>query len=127
MPTFGKRVDGVDGRRSAVRDKVSLPVSMFSLEHSRVVILEDVSATGARLTGYDLPLKDEAVWIRVGPIDTFGIVVWNEPNVCGIIFDTPLGDDEAAFVQQEVRSATLTRLGPEERQALDDWRSGSVN
>lgn len=127
MGAFGKRIDGPGGRRCAVRTPMSLPASMFSLDQSRVVILDDVSSTGARLSGHDLPGTDDPVWIRVGPIDAFGTVVWAEENSCGITFDKPLGEEEAEFVQQEVRSATITRLAPEQRQALDDWMNGTCD
>ena len=127
MGAFGKRVDGPGGRRHAARTALSLPASMFSVEHSRVVILDDLSASGARLSGPDLPAEHESVWIRVGPIDAFGTVVWNEAASCGITFDRPLGDEEADFAKREARSAQLTRLAPEQRQALEDWLSGSVD
>lgn len=126
MSEFGKRMDGPNGRRGAPRADVSLPASMFSLEHSRVVIIENISSSGARLTGSDLPQVEEDVWIRVGPIDAFGSVVWRSAVGCGITFDRPLGELEESYVHGEARLTSLTRLLPEQRAALDDWRTGTV-
>jgi hypothetical protein len=127
MEKFGKRVDGIDGRRAAVRQNVSMPASMFSLEHSRVVIVEDISTTGARLTGGDLPRLGEDVWIKAGPVDAFGTVVWAHDLVCGVTFEQPLNRTEEDFIKAEARMMSLTNLTAAERAALADWRSGTIN
>ena len=127
MDKFGKRVDGIDGRRSAVRQTVAMPASMFSLEHSRVVIVEDISTTGAKLTGAELPKLGEDVWIKAGPVDAFGTVVWADDFACGVTFEQPLNDAEDNFIQAEGRMMSLTKLTAAEREALADWRSGTIN
>lgn len=127
MDKFGKRVDGIEGRRAAVRQTVSMPASMFSLEHSRVVIVEDISTTGAKLTGDDLPKLGEDVWIKAGPVDAFGTVVWADEFVCGVTFEEPLSASEDNFIQAEARMMSLTKLTAAEREALADWRSGTIN
>ncbi len=127
MEKFGKRVDGIDGRRSAVRQTVSMPASMFSLEHSRVVIVEDISTTGTRLAGTELPRLGEDVWIKAGPVDAFGTVVWTEEQICGVTFEQPLNGTEEEFIRAEARMMSLTNLTAAERAALADWRSGTIN
>ena len=127
MDKFGKRVDGIEGRRAAVRQTVSMPASMFSLEHSRVVIVEDISTTGAKLSGGDLPKLGEDVWIKAGPVDAFGTVVWIDEFVCGVTFEQPLNASEDSFIQEEARMMSLTKLTAAEREALADWRHGSIN
>lgn len=127
MDKFGKRVDGIDGRRAAVRQIVSMPASMFSLEHSRVVIVEDISTTGAKLTGDDLPKLGEDVWIKAGPVDAFGTVVWADEYVCGVTFEQPLAPSEDDFIRAEARLMSLTKLTAAERAALADWRNGTIN
>ena len=127
MATFGKRVDGVDGRRAAVRQTVAMPASMFSLEQSRVVIVEDISTTGAKLTGAELPKLGEDVWIKAGPIDAFGTVAWGDDHACGVIFEQPLNAAEDDFIQTEGRLMRLTKLTAAEREALADWRNGTIN
>ena len=122
-----QNVDGVDGRRTAVRQTVSMPASMFSLEHSRVVIVEDISTTGAKLTGADLPKLGEDVWIKAGPVDAFGTVVWADDYMCGVTFEQPLNAAEDDFIQAEGRMMSLTKLTAAERAALADWRNGTIN
>ena len=127
MEKFGKRVDGIDGRRAAVRQNVSMAASMFSLEHSRVVIVEDISTSGAKLTGEELPKLGEDVWIKAGPVDAFGTVVWVDDFVCGVTFEQPLNRTEEEFITAEARLMSLTNLTSAERAALADWRSGTIN
>ena len=127
MEKFGKRVDGIDGRRAAVRQNVSMAASMFSLEHSRVVIVEDISTSGAKLTGEELPKLGEDVWIKAGPVDAFGTVVWVDDFVCGATFEQPLNRTEEEFITSEARLMSLTNLTSAERAALADWRSGTIN
>ena len=127
MEKFGKRVDGIDGRRSAVRQTVSMPASMFSLEHSRVVTVEDISTNGARLIGSDLPRLGEDVWIKAGPVDAFGTVVRADDGECGVIFEQPLNPQEEDFIRAEARMMSLTNLSATERAALSDWRNGTIN
>jgi hypothetical protein len=127
MEKFGKRVDGIDGRRAAVRQNVSMAASMFSLEHSRVVIVEDISTSGAKLTGEELPKLGEDVWIKAGPVDAFGTVVWVDDFVCGVTFEQPLNRTEEEFITSEARLMSLTNLTSAERAALADWRSGTIN
>lgn len=127
MANFGKRVDGIDGRRTAVRQTVSMPASMFSLEQSRVVIVEDISTTGAKLSGGDLPRLGEDVWIKAGPVDAFGTIAWTAGFECGVTFEKPLNAAEEEFVKAEARMMSLTNLTAAERAALADWRSGTIN
>jgi hypothetical protein len=127
MARFGKRVDGIEGRRSAVRQTVAMSASMFSLEQSRVVIVEDISTTGAKLSGADLPKLGEDVWIKAGPVDAFGTVVWADEFMCGVTFEEPLSASEDTFIQEEARMMNLTKLTAAEREALADWRSGTIN
>jgi hypothetical protein len=127
MDKFGKRVDGISGRRAAVRQTVSMPASMFSLEQSRVVIVEDISTTGAKLTGAELPKLGEDVWIKAGPVDAFGTVAWVDEYVCGVTFERPLSASEDEFIQTEARMMSLTKLTAAERAALADWRNGTIN
>jgi hypothetical protein len=127
MDKFGKRVDGIDGRRSAERQTISMPASMFSLEHSRVVTVEDISTSGARLIGEDLPRLGEDVWIKAGPVDAFGTVVRSEEGECGVTFEQPLSAQEEEFIRAEARMMSLTKLTATEREALADWRNGTIN
>lgn len=90
--TFGRRLDGPGGRRSAPRKRVSVGVSLFALHGSRVVMLCDISSSGVRLVNFDPVRIGEQVWMRIGGKDLFGRVAWVEREHCGIRFDEELDD-----------------------------------
>ena len=124
MRRFGKRIDGVGGRRSAPRAEMLLPVWITSLAASRTLDLVDVSATGAKLAGTDLPAVGSDLFLRVGPLDTLATVVWNRGSTCGVTFDRPADAVELHQLGDEARSASVTRLTPAERLAAQDWFNG---
>src|SRR5687768_2687530 len=98
--TFGKRSDGPGGRRAAPRTSVLMSAAMHAVGASQTVSLLDVSKTGAKLrTRVPLGL-DQHVWIKLEPSDVFGTVIWAEGEECGIHFDTPMTDEEAANLQK---------------------------
>ena len=81
MKTFGKRLDGPGGRRSAPRAPVAMSAAMHTIGASRTVGVLDVSKTGAQLRSrepvhmhpYDLvvvPLTPGLMEVLVGPATT---------------------------------------------------------
>ena len=88
--SFGRRLDGPGGRRSTDRKRVSVGVSLFAMHGSRVVMLCDISRTGARLVNFERMRIGEQVWLKVGNRDLFGRVAWIEREHCGIRFDEEL-------------------------------------
>ncbi|MCW3798462.1 PilZ domain-containing protein [Sphingomonas sp. BN140010] len=94
MPSFGKRVDVPGGRRSSRRDHVVLAAAAMSLDKSRSVVVEDVSSTGARLLGRDLPGAGKDLLLKVAAEAFMAWVVWSTGEECGIEFEDPL--DSAA-------------------------------
>jgi len=113
--SFGKRLDGIFGRRTAERAEVSIPVSLFTVDQSRVVILGDLSGTGARLEGHDLPPRGRDVWLKLAGADVFGRVVWSKPGQCGITFEDRLDGEELARILRELefeppRSSNMRRF-----------------
>ncbi len=126
MTKFGKRPDGPGGRRAAPRAPVLMSAAMHALGSSQTVSLLDVSQTGAKLRTR-VPLKlDQHVWIKIAPNDVFGSVVWAEGDECGIQFDTPLSNEEAANLQARGKVVIMPRLSLEEQLAVEDWKSGFV-
>jgi hypothetical protein len=79
------------------------------------------------VTGPDLPRVGEDVWIKSGPVDAFGTVVWTSDGECGVTFEQQLGLLEESFIQAEARMMNLTKLTPRERSALADWRTGTID
>lgn len=124
MPSFGKRNDGVTGRRTAKREDVLVQAAMFGFKQSQAVVLLDVSRTGAKLKGDDFPDPGSDVWIRGAGIDALATVAWKKGNSCGVGFDAPLSDLHVQKLRQDAARARLARLSPEEKLAAEDWLGG---
>jgi hypothetical protein len=87
-------------RRAVPRAELSLDASISAgdLQHPATVI--DVSRTGARVAGRNLPQEGQEVTIQVGSLKAPGLVVWSDTNVCAIEFDIPI----AAVEVQQLRA-----------------------
>ena len=124
MTSFGKRIDGVGGRRVAEREPVSLPAWISTISASWTADVVDVSQTGAKLSGHEMPPPGTDLLVRVGPVDVLATVVWQSDDVCGVTFDRSVSEADLAQLRRETRWASLTKLTPEERLAAQDWLTG---
>ena len=101
-----------------------LPVWITTVSASRTVDVVNVSRTGAKLRGHDLPAKGTDLLMRVGPIDVLATIVWQCSDSCGVTFDTQVSDSEIAQLRRETSCASVTKLTPAERLAAEDWLTG---
>lgn len=101
MTTFGKRIDGLGGRRKSLREEVVLAGSALTLDLSRPVVVTDVSPKGAKLIGRELPSKSTNVLLTVGNAELFATVVWSARDECGIIFEEPLTDEQSEHLKRD--------------------------
>ncbi len=125
MPSFGRRVDQTTGgRRRASRETVVLAGALMTLSNSHTVTLVNISSTGARLRGDNLPTRDKDVWLKIGPLDILATVVWRASDLCGVTFDTTLPDHYWSYIRREGKSISLTRLSAEQKLAFEDWQTG---
>jgi hypothetical protein len=85
-----------------------LAASALAVTRSRSVLISDLSATGARLRGADLPQPGDDVLMVAGSTDRMGRVVWRSLDRCGIRFDQPLPGESIALMKQEARWAAVT-------------------
>jgi hypothetical protein len=108
---FGRRIDGLAGRRHARRQQVILAASAQAIDCSRSVVISDLSPQGAKLQGRGLPLPGREVLITAGSIDVFATVAWSEKDECGLRFDSPLDDALLKLLQHEGRWTTVTGSG----------------
>lgn len=120
MGTFGKSEGG--GRRSAVRSAAPLIGLVTTLDRTRSAVILDVSATGARLRGKDLPSKFADFFINVDGVVTFATVQWEDGDDRGIEFDGPLSETDLKLLEQRVAAAR--GMPPEIKAAFDDWQHG---
>lgn len=124
MPTFGKRIDGIEGRRRAPRETIVLAASVLTIERSRCATIVNVSTKGAKLRGCgDVEVGDD-LWVKVGVIDTLATVAWRKGELCGIAFDEPLGEEDLRHLRSEAKNTLVMRMTPEERAAALDWING---
>ena len=100
MP-FGKRVDLPAGRRRLKREDVILAASARSIGSSRMVVVTDVSAKGAKLQGRDLGSLDPSVMISIGDVDLFAKIAWSGRDECGVLFEEDLQSDTVAHIKRE--------------------------
>ena len=124
MPLFGKRIDGVDGRRSKLREPGVLAASILTLERSYCATIENVSETGARLRGCGEVAVGDDLWIKVGCLDRLVTVAWSGEDLCGVTFDEALGHEDMIHLRCEARNTLVMRLAPEERAAAQEWING---
>jgi len=126
MAGFGKRLDGPGGRRAASRRPAFTAAGIMTVERSQVGYLLDVSATGAKLDGGGGLAIGQNIWLKTGNVDVLGQVVWSSSDFCGVLFDSPLGDDEIAKLTQVPQGALFASLSPEEKLGAADWMNGLV-
>jgi hypothetical protein len=87
MSNFGKRIDGPAGRRWLKRRRVGISALAELVDRTSGVLIQDLSLTGARLLGGDLPLPRARVTLKVRERELAGDIVWAEGDHRGICFD----------------------------------------
>lgn len=120
MGAFGKCEGG--GRRLSARERAPL-IAVFSTQaRSHDAELVDISRTGARLAGDDLPQLGEDFILAVEGIRTFGTVVWLDAQECGVTFDGQLPAADVEKVREQARHGV--GYTPRLKAVLDDWTGG---
>ena len=112
------------GRRSERRAYLLLPASAEALSGHRSVKLLDVSRSGARLEGRDLPVVGKDVILRCGGVDTFGTIAWAADEQCGMQFDEPIGVQELVELRALSAASARSPLSSDEQQGVHDWMNG---
>jgi hypothetical protein len=118
--TFGRQGGG--GRRGAPREAASLLAVYTTVTKSHEVVLVDVSNSGARLRGPNVPEADDELFVSVENLKVFGTVVRVEGHEFAIGFDQPLPSEDLAFLRNKVKEGA--GFSPEEKAAIDGWVLG---
>jgi hypothetical protein len=118
---FGKRIDRLGGSRRSPREDLMSRTVLMTMSDSHTVDLLDLSTSGAKLGGYDLPLPGQEVLMLIGRLEAFGTVIWSEQDQCGIEFDIGLGETALSTLRNECRQTA--RIGGA---AAEDWLFGSA-
>ena len=120
MSAFGKRQGG--GRRSAEREDLPLIAVFTTRTRSHSAMLVDLSATGARVRGNDLPEVNQDLILSIEDVSSYGIVKWKRMGFCGIEFDASLSVASIKQLEHKVRIAR--GLPPQIMAAMEDWAIG---
>jgi hypothetical protein len=122
----GGRPDDPDlqGRRAEPRASLLLEGSTEAIRGSSSVVLLDVSCTGARVEGRDLPDVGKDIVLRCGAVDTFGIIAWASSRRRGIHFDEPLSVTEVAALRDQSQAIESSPMTADEIRAAADWTNG---
>jgi hypothetical protein len=97
-------------------------VLVSTLSRTLEAVLVDLSATGARITGGELPPIGEELYFSVLKLKTVAVVRWRSPTECGLQFYEPLPQADVTEVRRQV--ARGAGLDPAVKAALDDWVLG---
>ena len=120
LRTFGKSQGG--GRRKSVRSEAPLLVGLSTVTEDYRAAIVNLSRTGARLSGPELPSEGTELMVRAGRVQAFGRVVWKRDHECGVGFDSPLDQADVNALREAAHLPSGIGLSPEEKAALDDWQ-----
>lgn len=87
MANFGKRIDGPSGRRWLKRKRVGIPAIAVFDDWSTSVLVQDLSLTGARLRGRDLPADSRILTLSIGDRSLTAEIRWAANDQRGVAFD----------------------------------------
>lgn len=90
MSSFGKRADSPTDRRVSERQTVFVTGSAVTVRGSKSVLIENLSLTGAKLLGRDLPETGKQILVWTEGFDALGSVAWKAFGQGGVVFDAPL-------------------------------------
>ena len=122
MGSFGR--SGGGGRRESERALSAMSAAVTSVTHSAPVVVAEISRTGARLEGRDLPKEGESLSLSIGKLHAFGAVRWREPASCGVQFEARIPDDIVAQLRRDPKSAPVAKALIDAQEALEDWETG---
>ena len=91
MRTFGK---SAAGERSVPRSEARRTARLAAGDKVYALSLVDLSRTGARLSGIELPEHGQHVVFRSHDVKAHAQVVWLENDSCAIEFTTPIAPAE---------------------------------
>lgn len=88
-------------RRNKSRRQIFVAGSAVSVQGSKSVIVEDLSAEGAKLRGRDLPAVGKQVLIWMEGLDVLGSVAWSRFDERGVMFDSPLDPRALTCIEEQ--------------------------
>lgn len=102
-------------RRAARRKRMMLVAKLATPTATYDVIIRDVSATGARVEGRDLPGAGRTVRLTRGTFAAYGRLVWINGSSGGLEWDEPFDEDELIEALRGIPAAPCTKTEPYRR------------
>lgn len=93
-------------RRSAARRSIFVAGSAVTIQGSKSVVVENLSSSGAKIRGRDLPEKGKQILVWMEGLDVLGSVAWTRSDGCGVRFDASI-DAEALICLEEQAVGTI--------------------
>ena len=119
---FGKQNGG--GRRSAKREIAPLVALLTTRSRTYTAVAIDLSTTGVRLKGEELPDVGEELQLKLEGLHAFAVTCWREDDQCGLEFDLPLSGPDVSALRYEVARAAGVPVHL--REAYDHWQHGQA-
>jgi len=88
MSRMKKLVRDLTDRRALCRQAVTQAGSVVTLMGPTSVVVQDISATGAKVCGWRLPPAGKQILLRIEGMQAFGAVAWSRFREAGVVFDT---------------------------------------
>ena len=88
-------------RRAAGRRLLFVAGSAVTIHGSKSVVIENLSASGAKVRGRDLPSRGKQVLIWMEGLDVLGSVAWARSGECGVRFDVPLEAEAMTCLEEQ--------------------------
>jgi hypothetical protein len=119
---FGARAGG--GRRADARYAICATASAATFRERHVVVIEDVSATGAKLSGAHLPTDGTEIMLKAQSGSFYASVVWAQEDWCGIQFEQALAESDLENLRCEAVPSSFSSVALDRRIAAEDWNNG---
>lgn len=110
------------GRRACARLRLRLPAELITLDGQGSAVLENISATGARVSSQFVLRPGASCILRLGRLELFADVAWCAQGRLGLMFEEPLAQGQLVALRN-LNPADL----PNDRAASQDWARGFVN
>ena len=117
--------DGVSGRRHFERLRLNIPARLTTFDGTFVVVLNNLSRTGAYLTRPRTDPISQGVLEWLG-YEVFGDIIWHRLGHCGMQFEAAI-DEEWVNRTRALSSNLIRREERALRSAAREWVSGDVS
>lgn len=121
---MGKLGEIFRNRRRSPRASLLLPASVVTMSAYQYFDLVNLSATGAKLRGPDMPLIGKTALFRLDPFQALCRVMWVKDELCGIRFEELLSPTLLAHFRTVADTAQFGMRTPDEQQAKEEWTEG---